>query len=322
VRVGMLLCSPAGNDILFDESLTEQGRNFSTKIWNSFRLVNGWEVDQTLPQPEHSALGIEWFNAKLDEAIVTMNDHFDKYRLSDALMTIYTTIRDEFSGWLLEIVKPAYQQPVDAKTYGEVIALFDKVLRLLHPFMPFISEEIWQLLAVRQDGESIMMAQWPEAAALQSDKLERFEMVKEAVAGIRTVRKEQNIANKDSIDLMVVPGEKGYVPEFNPVLEKMGNLSKLEVCQEEVQGALTFYVKASAFSIPMQGEVDVTEELAKINEELVYFRGFLEMVMKKLGNERFVNSAPAQVVELEQKKKADAEEKLKVLEERLQLLGK
>lgn len=322
VRVGMLLCSPAGNDILFDESLTEQGRNFSTKIWNSFRLVNGWEVDQTLPQPEHSALGIEWFNAKLDEAIVTMNDHFDKYRLSDALMTIYTTIRDEFSGWLLEIVKPAYQQPVDAKTYGEVIALFDKVLRLLHPFMPFISEEIWQLLAVRQDGESIMMAQWPEAAALQSDKLERFEMVKEAVAGIRTVRKEQNIANKDSIDLMVVPGEKGYVPEFNPVLEKMGNLSKLEVCQEEVQGALTFYVKASAFSIPMQGEVDVTEELAKINEELVYFRGFLEMVMKKLGNERFVNSAPAQVVELEQKKKADAEEKIKVLEERLQLLGK
>jgi valyl-tRNA synthetase len=320
VRVGMLLCSPAGNDILFDESLTEQGRNFSTKIWNSFRLVNGWEVDASIEQPEHSRLGIEWFNAKLDETIAVMDDHFDKYRLSDALMTIYTAIRDEFSGWLLEIVKPAYQQPIDAKTYNEVIALFDKIVRLLHPFMPFISEEIWQLLKDRKQGESIMMAEWPRVSSAQSDLTERFEMLKEAIAGIRTVRKDQNMANKDEVEVYIVAGEKGYVPEFNPVLIKMGNLSKLEVCSEEVQGASSFFVKATAFYIPVSGNVDVAEEIVKINEELNYTRGFLESVMKKLGNERFVGSAPANVVELERKKQADAEEKIKILEERLSSL--
>ncbi len=321
VRVGMLLCSPAGNDILFDESLTEQGRNFSTKIWNSFRLINGWEVDASIAQPEHSRLGIEWFNAKLDETIAVMDDHFDKYRLSDALMTIYTAIRDEFSGWLLEIVKPAYQQPIDAKTYNEVIALFDKVLRLLHPFMPFISEEIWQLLKERAAGESVMMAEWPKVSGASTEVAERFETLKEAIAGIRTIRKDKNIANKDAVELYVVPGEKGYAPEFNPVLEKMGNLSKLEVCSEEVAGASSFLVRATTFYIPVSGNVDVAEERAKINEELDYTRGFLVSVMKKLGNERFVASAPAQVVDLERKKQADAEEKIKILEERLSTLG-
>lgn len=318
VRVGMLLCSPAGNDILFDESLTEQGRNFSSKIWNSFRLINGWEIDATIPQPEHARLGIEWFRARLGEVIATMDDLFDKYRLSDALMTIYNTTRDEFSGWLLEIVKPAYQQPIDAKTYNEVSELFDQVLRLLHPFMPFISEEIWQLLRERREGESIMISAWPKPFNRKDDICEKFELVKEAITGIRAIRKEKEIANKEQLTLSVVPGEKGFVPDFNPVLIKMGNLSDLQVSGEEMKGAMSFRVSSSAFYIPLGEMVNIEEEKAKIEEELRYTMGFLESVKKKTGNERFMSSAPAAVVELERKKQADAEEKIKMLTERLE----
>ncbi|GET26834.1 valine--tRNA ligase [Prolixibacter sp. NT017] len=317
VRVGMLLCSPAGNDILFEESLTEQGRNFSSKIWNSFRLVHGWEVDASLPQPEHARLGLDWFNAQLNEVIATMNDHFSKYRLSDALMTIYTAMRDDFSGWLLEIVKPAYQQPIDKQTYDELVALFDKMLRLLHPFMPFITEEIWQLLGERKEGESIMMAEWPTVAEADASLVEQFVNIEEAVTGIRNVRKEKNIANKEELKVAVYPGEKGYSPVFDAVLRKMGNLSELEVVNEKVDGALSFRVKSTEYYIPLGDLVNVEEEIAKIEEELKYTRGFLTSVMKKLGNERFVNGAPEQVVATERKKQADAEEKIKLLEERL-----
>ncbi len=317
VRVGMLLCSPAGNDILFDESLTDQGRGFQTKVWNSFRLINGWEIDDTLAQPEHSRLGIEWFRAKLNDAILLMDDHFDKYRLNDALITIHATIRDEFSGWLLEIIKPAYQQPIDRKTYSEVIELLDELLRLLHPFMPFISEEIWQLIGERKVGASIMMSTWPKASVQNVELCDRFEIAKELVSGIRTIRKDKNIASKDAIELFIIPGEKGYVPEFNQVVCKLGNVSKLETRSEEVVGAATFMVKASAFYIPFAGNVDVEAEVAKINEDLTYNRGFLESVIKKLSNEKFVGSAPAKVVEIERKKQADIEEKIKILEERL-----
>jgi valyl-tRNA synthetase len=270
VRVGMLLCSPAGNDILFDESLTEQGRNFSSKIWNSFRLINGWEIDQTIPQPEHSRLGIEWFRARLSEVIVTMDDHFDKYRLSDALMTIYNTIRDEFSGWLLEIIKPAYQHPVDAKTLKEVSELFDEVLRLLHPFMPFISEEIWQLLKERKQGDSIMISEWPKPVAIQDDICEKFELIKAAITGIRAIRKEKDSANKELLMLAIVPGEKGFIPEFNPILFKMGNLSEIRVTDEELDGAMSFRVFTSAYYIPLGDVVNREEEMAKIEEELRY----------------------------------------------------
>jgi valyl-tRNA synthetase len=317
VRIGMLLCSPAGNDILFDESLPEQGRNFSSKIWNSLRLIKGWEVSSILSQPEHSRLGIEWFRAKLNEVILTMDDHFSKYRLSDALMTIYTAIRDEFSGWLLEIIKPAYQQPIDAKTYEEVIGLFDQVICLLHPFMPFISEEIWQLLKERQPGESIMIQSWPKTISADGEVTDKFEMLKEVITGIRAIRKEKDIASKEKISLCIVPGEKGYIPEYNSILLKMGNLSDLKVVNEEISGAISFRVKTSAFYIPLGDVVNVEDEIAKIEEELKYTIGFLEAVMKKMGNERFVSSAPEQVVELERKKKADAEEKLKILQERL-----
>jgi valyl-tRNA synthetase len=318
VRVGMLLCSPAGNDILFDESLTEQGRNFSSKIWNSFRLIKGWEVDDTLPQPEHSRLAIEWFKAKLGEVIITMDDHFDKYRLNDALMSIYNTIRDEFSGWLLEIIKPAYQQPVDSKTVVEVSELFDEVLRLLHPFMPFISEEIWQLLKERNPGDSIMISPWPKHETARNHEIcERFEVIKEAITAIRAIRKEKEIANKELLRLFIIPGEKGFLPEYNTILMKMGNLAELHVTGREVDGAMSFRVGTTAFYVPLGDVVNIKDEATKIEEELKYAIGFLESVKKKTGNERFMNSAPIQIIELERKKQTDAEEKIKMLEERL-----
>lgn len=317
VRVGMLLCSPAGGDLLFDENLPEQGRNFSAKIWNSFRLVNGWTVGANLPQPEHARLGIDWFKARLNNVITSMNDHFTKYRLSDALMLIYTTIRDDFSGWLLEIVKPAYQQPIDAKTLAEVNELFDKVLRLLHPFMPFITEEIWQLMDTRKEGESIMMAEWPKPAAANQELVEQFDFLAEAISGLRTIRKEKNIANKEQLALSILPGEKGYVERFNPVLVKMGNLNELNIVSEKVDGALSFRVMASEFYVPLGDLVNVEEEIEKIEKELKYTRGFLTGVMKKLSNERFVSSAPEKVVQIERKKQEDAEAKIKLLEERL-----
>ncbi|MCE1199220.1 MAG: valine--tRNA ligase [Marinilabiliales bacterium] len=320
VRVGMLLCSPAGNDILFDESLTDQGRGFQTKVWNAFRLIHGWEIDRILPQPEHSRLGLEWFRAKLDAAILLMDDHFDKYRLNDALLTIYATIRDEFSGWLLEIIKPAYQQPIDGKSYDEVIALFDTLLRLLHPFMPFVTEEIWQRIEERGAATSIMVSAWPKAATTNESLCEAFELVKEVVAGIRSIRKEKDIANKEPISLFILPGEKGYEPRFDRVLARLCNVSDISVCAEEVKGAASFMVKATAYFVPFEGNLDVAEETAKINQELAYYKGFLASVLSKLGNEKFVSSAPAKVVEVERKKLADAEEKIKILEDRLQSL--
>ncbi len=317
VRVGMLFCSPAGNDILFDESLSEQGRNFSSKIWNSFRLIKGWEVDASLPQPEHSRLGIEWFKAKLNEVTITMDDHFDKYRLNDALMTIYNTVRDEFSGWLLEIIKPAYQEPIDAKTLQEVSELFDEVLRLLHPFMPFITEEIWQLLKTRDQGDSIMISQWPTTRNDRSGICAKFESIKEVITGIRAVRKEKVIANKEPLKLIIVPGEKGFIPAYNTILEKIGNLSELSISDKEVEGALSFRVQTSTYYIPLAEVVNIKEEIVKIEEELKYTLGFLESVKKKTMNERFMSSAPANVVELERKKQTDAEDKIKMLQERL-----
>jgi len=317
VRVGMLFCSPAGNDILFDESLSEQGRNFSSKIWNSFRLIKGWEVDTTIAQPEHSRLAIEWFRAKLSEVTLTMDDHFDKYRLNDALMTIYNTIRDEFSGWLLEIIKPAYQAPIDGTTIDQISELFDEVLRLLHPFMPFISEEIWHLLKERNPGDSIMISQWPKPTVGQEEICEKFELIKEVITGIRAIRKAKEIANKEQLQLFIAPGEKGYIPEYDSIVSKMANLSQLQITTEEVAGAMSFRVNTTAYYLPLGDVVNLQEEILKIEEELKYTLGFLEAVMKKTGNERFMSSAPAQVVDLERKKQTDAQEKIKMLEERL-----
>lgn len=232
-------------------------------------------------------------------------------------MTVYTSVRDEFSGWLLEVVKPAYQQPIDAKTYGEVVELFDQMLRLMHPFMPFITEEIWQLLSERNEGESIMICQLPEVKNYDADLLAAFENVKEAISGIRKIRTDKNIPNKDSLELKIQQGDKGFEQQFNSVIVKMANLSSLEMVNEEVQGAASFRVKSTNFYVPLEGFIDVEEELKKLEEELKYTKGFLTSVMKKLSNERFVNNAPEAVVAKEKAKQTDAEAKIKVLEERI-----
>ena len=317
VRVGMLLCSPAGGDLLFDEGLPQQGAGFSTKIWNAFRLVKNWEVSSEIEQPEHSRLAIEWFKNKLAQVVETLNTQFDSFRISEALMTVYTTVRDEFSGWLLEMVKPGYQQPIDALTYAEIVELFDQMLRLMHPFMPFITEEIWQLLDERKEGESIMVSQLPANTSYDTGLLAAFEDVKEAVSGIRKIRKDKNIAFKDAIDFSVQKGDKGFDSKFNSILIKLGNLTELTIVEEEVKGAASFRVKSSSFYIPLDGFIDVEEELKKLEEELKYAKGFLNSVMKKLSNERFVNNAPEAVVAKEKAKQADAEANIKVLEERI-----
>ncbi len=317
VRVGMLLCSPAGGDLMFDESLPQQGAGFVTKIWNSFRLVNGWEVDYKIPQPEHSKLAISWFHEKFSQIVEQTDDHFDKFRISDALMNVYTTVRDEFSGWLLEMVKPAYQQPIDGKTYEELIDIFDEVLRFSHPFMPFVSEEVWQLLKERQQGDSITISSWPKSTGYDETLIAQFEDVKEAIAGLRTIRTKNNIPQKDQLELAIMAGDKGFAPEFNGVLVKMGNLSALNLVAEEVKLSASFLVKSTTFFVPMGGTIDVEEELKKLQAELDYTKGFLNSVMKKLSNERFVSSAPEAVVAIERAKQADAEAKIKVLEEQI-----
>jgi valyl-tRNA synthetase len=317
VRVGMLLCSPAGGDLLFDESLPQQGAGFVTKLWNSFRLVKGWEVDNSIPQPEHSRIAIGWFRQKFSQIIEQTDDHFDKFRISDALMTAYTTVRDEFSGWLLEIVKPAYQQPIDGKTYAELLAVFDEVLRFIHPFMPFVSEEIWQYLQERKEGESIMISSWPKSTGYDANFLQQFEDAKDVISGIRNIRTKNNLPNKDSLELAVMPGDKGYHAGLNTVVSKLGNLSAYNEVSEEMSGAGSFLVKSSTYFVPLGDRVDVEEELKKLEEELKYTQGFLKSVMGKLSNERFVSGAPEAVVAKERAKQADAEAKIKVLEEQI-----
>ncbi len=322
VRVGMLLCSPAGGDLLFDDSLTEQGRNFSNKIWNAFRLVKGWNVDESIAQPESAAKGIEWFAQKLNQTIALVDDHFNKFRISDALMTVYTLFRDDFSSWYLEIVKPGYQQPIDAKTYKATIDNFDKILRLLHPFMPFISEEIWQLLDERKEGESIMVSEMPVAADTDEKILADFELTKEAIVGVRNVRKQKNIANKDVISLSILDNTGNYDKNFDAVLAKLANADKINFVTEKVSGALSFMVKANEYFIPMGDLLDVDAEIARLEEDLKYQQGFLNSVMKKLSNERFVNNAPEKVVAIEKQKQEDAEAKIKALQESIANLKK
>ncbi|MFV0521589.1 MAG: valine--tRNA ligase [Mangrovibacterium sp.] len=320
VRVGMLLCSPAGGDLLFDESLPQQGAGFVTKLWNSFRLVKGWEISDTIAQPEHAKVALEWFRQKFSQIVEQTNDHFDKFRISDALMNVYTTVRDEFSGWLLELVKPAYQQPIDKQTYDELLIIFDEVLRFIHPFMPFVSEEIWQLLKERRAGESIMVSTWPEIKPYNEAFLQSFEDAKEIISGVRNIRTKNNIPNKDMLELAVLAGDKGYDANLNAVVVKMANLSAYNVVTEEPSGASSFLVKSSTFFVPMGDLVDVEAELAKLEEELKYTKGFLKSVMGKLSNEKFVAGAPEAVVAKERAKQADAEAKIKVLEEQISKL--
>jgi len=317
VRVGMLLCSPAGGDLLFDESLPEQGRNFANKIWNAFRLVKTWEVDDNLDQPEASKMVTAWLDAKLNETSKRLDKQFEQFRLSEALMTVYKLFWDEFSSWFLEIIKPAYQQPIDGKTMSETIVLFDRLLHILHPFMPFITEEIWHYLEERNAGESLMITPARKAGTYDSKDLDVFEQAKEVVAGVRKVRKEKNIAMKEGLDLFVNRGDDAWPEHYESVISKLANVNKLEHATAKVEDATSFLVRTHECFIPVGDMIDKEAELEKLNKELEYNKGFLNSVMKKLGNERFVNNAPEKVVEAERKKKDDAEQKIKTLEEQI-----
>ncbi|MDR3061636.1 MAG: valine--tRNA ligase [Dysgonamonadaceae bacterium] len=316
VRLGMLLTSPAGNDLPFDNELCIQGRNFNNKIWNAFRLVKGWETAE-MEQPEAAGIACRWFESKLQQTMEEMNDLFEKYRLSEALMLVYKLFWDEFSSWYLEMIKPGYQQPIDRKTYNKTLSFFDSLLRLLHPFMPFITEELWQALSDRKQGESIMIVPMPEGHDYDKDLLDGFDLVKEVVAGVRTVRTQKNIPNKDTLELQVT-GE--YHALFNPVIIKLCNLSSVARLAEKTPGAISFLVGTTEYAIPVSNNIDVEEELAKLKEELIYQQGFLDSVLKKLNNESFVSKAPAKVIEIERKKQADAESKIKSLQESIAAL--
>lgn len=311
VRLGMLLSSPAGNDLPYDDSMPEQGRNFGNKIWNAFRLVQGWNVDANIAQPESAKVTVEWFNSLLSRSIKEIDEQFANFRISEALMQVYKLFWDEFSAWYLELVKPAYGSPIDAKTYEATLEIFDKMLKLLHPFMPFITEEIWHYLAERKDGESIMREQMPAAGDYNELLIADVEFAKEVIANLRTIRKDKNIPQKDCLELF-------YNGELNPavisLIVKLGNLTEVKATDVKVDGASSFLVKTTEFFVPLGDKLDVEEELKKLSAELDYTKGFLNSVMKKLSNEKFVNSAPEAVVNGERKKQADAEAKIVALE--------
>ena len=319
VRVGLLLSASAGNDIMFDEELCNQGKAFTNKIWNAFKLIKGWEVSDSIPQPESSAAAIVWYEAKLQQTLLEIEDHFEKYRISDALMAIYKLVWDDFCSWFLEMIKPAYQQPIDAKTYESAIYMMEQNMKLLHPFMPFITEEIWHLIQDRTADDALIISTWPAQKPVDTVIVSQFETVIEVISGIRTVRKEKNLPFKDSIELKVI-NHDGFTTYFDAVVTKLGNISQLEYVTEKVTGALSFRVKSNEYFIPITGTINVEEELAKLNDELQYTQGFLLSVQKKLSNERFVAGAPEAVLATERKKEADALAKKAAIQERLSSL--
>lgn len=315
VRVGLLLSSAAGNDLMFDEALCQQGKNFANKIWNGFRLIKGWEVAD-IAQPEASKIGLEWYNAKFNKTLLEIEDHFSKYRISDALMAIYKLVWDDYSSWLLEIVKPAYQQPIDRTTYNALITVFEQNLKLLHPFMPFLTEEVWQHIEDRKPEQALVVAQWPEQQKVDEAVIANFDFAAEVVSGVRTIRKEKNIPMKEALELSVLNAEN-VSKEWDVVIAKLTNVSSISYTDAAVDGALSFRVKSNEYFIPMVGAIDIEAEIKKIEEELKYTKGFLISVQKKLSNERFVNNAPEKVIEIERKKQADAEAKIETLEKSL-----
>jgi len=317
VRVGMMLCSPAGNDLLYDDSLPEQGRNFANKIWNAFRLVKSWKVDDKIVQPESSAAAVKWMNEILKKSLGEIDSNFKRFRISEALMQSYKLFWDEFSGWYLEIIKPEYKKPIDRKTYDATISVLDSLLRIIHPFMPFITEEIWQLIIERKDGESLMISSIPKAKKYDKELIARFENVKETITAIRTVRKEKQILNRDTVELFVRTDIAAYDSFFLPVTMKLCNISEVKFISEKPGNAASFMVKTTEFHIPLGENIDIESERAKIKTDLDYFKGFLDSIMKKLNNESFVKNAPPAVIELERKKKSDTESKIKSLEEAL-----
>ena len=319
MRVAMMLSSSAGNDVMFDEALCEQGRNFGNKIWNAYRLINGWTVDETLTQSDNNALAVEWFRNAFAKALAEIEDNFSSYRISEAFMRIYKLFWDDFSGWYLEMVKPAYGSPADRKTIDATRHYFDMLMRLIHPFMPFVTEEIWQDLTPRAKGESIMYAPAPAVEQWDEALLARFELVKEAITDIRNVRKQKNIAQKQPLTLKVIADEN-YPAAYAPVIVKMGNISAIETVTEKDPAAAAFIVKTTQYFVPLGDNIDREAETKRLTADLEYLEGFLASVMKKLSNERFVNSAPEKVVANERAKKADAEAKIAAIREQLAAL--
>lgn len=316
VRVGMLLTSPAGNDLPFDEALCEQGRNFSNKIWNALRLVKGWEIAD-IEQPEYALDGTAWFDARMNESLEQIEDHFDKYRLSDALMSTYRLIWDDFCSNYLEIIKPAYQAPIDKTTYTQTIVLFEKLMQILHPFMPFLTEEIWHLLKDRNEDENIIVSEIPVAQKYDSQNLQDFTLASEVINQIRKVRKGKNIPNKEQLELFY-KGE--FSSGYQSIITKLGNLNKLESTQQKPESSIGFVVEATEFFIPINGAINIEAEVQKLKDELAYLEGFLKSIEKKLSNERFVQNAPEKVVELEQKKQADALHKMNLIQSQIKNL--
>lgn len=320
VRVGLLLSSAAGNDLMFDESLCQQGKAFGNKIWNAFRLIKGWEVDEVLAQPESSKIALQWYEAKFQQALRKIEKDFQKYRISDALMTTYKLLWDDFCSWLLEMIKPPFGAAIDAKTHAEVVRILEENLKILHPFMPFLTEEIWQAIATRSPKEALIIAKWPGRKEFDKELLSSFEFAAEAISGIRMLRKEKNISFRDTIELFVLNKEK-QTQKFDPIISKLGNISNIEYVENQIEGALSFRVRSNEYFIPMAGTVNVESEIQKLNEELVYHEGFLRAVEKKLSNEKFIAGAPEKVVEMERKKKSDAESKIETIKLRLKSFG-
>ena len=319
MRVAMMLSSSAGNDVMFDEALCEQGRNFGNKIWNAYRLINGWDYSDLMPQSKNNATAVLWFKNTLSKAIAEIDEMFASYRISEAFMRIYKLFWDEFSGWYLEIVKPAYQKPIDRLTLDQTCDFFDQLMRLIHPFMPFVTEEIWQDLEERKAGESIMYAAAPKAEAVDEHLLQRFDLVKEIISNVRNIRKQRNIAQRNELTLNFIVDEN-FPAELADVVVKMCNLSAITAIAEKNPAAESFMVKTTQYFIPMDDNIDVEAELKKLNDELAYLEGFLASVMKKLSNERFVSSAPEKVVANERAKQADAEAKIAAIKERMAAL--
>jgi valyl-tRNA synthetase len=314
VRVGLLLSASAGNDIMFDEELCNQGKAFSNKIWNAFKLIKGWEVSSSIPQPESSKVAIEWYETKLQRTLTEIEENFDKYRISDALMAIYKLVWDDFCSWFLEMIKPAYQQPIDLVTFEKAIEMLENNLKLLHPFMPFLTEEIWQHIADRTPEQALIVSEWPKAKSFDEKLISDFDFTIEVISGIRTIRKDKNIPFKDAIDLKVVNNEKTSA-HFDSVICKLGNITNLEYVSDKVDGALSYRVKSNEYFIPITGTIDVDAEITKLTEELNYTKGFLKSVEAKLSNEKFVNGAPEKVLEMERKKQADALAKIATIEQ-------
>ncbi|HSJ66784.1 MAG TPA: valine--tRNA ligase [Anditalea sp.] len=319
VRTGMLFSSPAGNDLPFDEKLVEQGRNFSNKIWNAFRLVKGWEIDSNILENDNQA-AFEWFESRLNEAITEIEDHFSKFRISDALMSTYKLVWDDFCSWYLEMIKPPYQQPVDLETYEKTIVFFEKILQLLHPFMPFITEELWQQIKYREVKESLIISEWPKANEYDGNLIKDASHIFEVVSQVRNIRASKGISPKEAFELTIRTDQNELYRNYEAILKKLANLSNISFGQK-VENAISFVIKSDEFFLPIGEQLDIEKERENLLKEIDYTKGFLNSVAKKLSNEKFVNSAPAQVVEGERKKEADAQAKIKTLEESLAKLG-